>query len=136
MMARHAARSSFRQEPRAHIRSRGNAALSGVQIRRRYWRPMARSSGHRSAIYPYPQTGGTAGFEMLPIVEWLCLQLGRAAGFAAPDVALTAMPDGMAPALVVERFDIRQGRTIKGGSRLRISVRSWIFPPRPNMMGR
>jgi serine/threonine-protein kinase HipA len=51
---------------------------------------------------------GTAGFEMLPIVEWLCLALGRATGFAAPDVALTAMPDGMAPALVVERFDIRQ----------------------------
>jgi serine/threonine-protein kinase HipA len=50
---------------------------------------------------------GTAGFEMLPIVEWLCLELGRAAGFAVPDVALTAMPDGMSPALVVERFDIR-----------------------------
>jgi serine/threonine-protein kinase HipA len=52
---------------------------------------------------------GTSGFEMLPIVEWLCLELGRAAGFAVPDVALTAMPDGMAPALIVERFDIRQG---------------------------
>lgn len=50
---------------------------------------------------------GTAGFETLPIVEWLCLELGRAAGFATPDVALTAMPDGMAPALIVERFDIR-----------------------------
>ena len=52
---------------------------------------------------------GTAGFEMLPIVEWLCLELGRAAGFTVPDVVLTAMPDGMAPALVVERFDIRLG---------------------------
>lgn len=52
---------------------------------------------------------GTAGFEVLPIVEWLCLELGRASGFTAPDVALTAMPDGMSPALIVERFDIRRG---------------------------
>lgn len=52
---------------------------------------------------------GTAGFEMLPIVEWLCLQLGRAAGFTVPDVALTVMPGGMLPALIVERFDIRSG---------------------------
>ena len=52
---------------------------------------------------------GTAGFDMLPIVEWLCLELGRAAGFTVPDVALTAMPDGMTPALIVERFDIRRG---------------------------
>jgi len=52
---------------------------------------------------------GTAGFEMLPIVEWLCLELGRAAGFEVPDAALIEMPDGMAPALVVERFDIRRG---------------------------
>ena len=46
---------------------------------------------------------------MLPIVEWLCLQLGRAAGFTVPDVALTVMPGGMLPALIVERFDIRSG---------------------------
>lgn len=46
---------------------------------------------------------------MLPIVEWLCLELGRAAGFETPDAALIAMPDGMPPALVVERFDIRRG---------------------------
>jgi serine/threonine-protein kinase HipA len=52
---------------------------------------------------------GTAGFEMLPVAEWLCLELGRAAGFNVPDVALTAMPDGMSPALIVERFDIRCG---------------------------
>ncbi|WP_199556504.1 HipA domain-containing protein [Sandaracinobacteroides hominis] len=52
---------------------------------------------------------GAAGFEMLPIVEWLCLELGRAAGFAVPEIALTPMPDGMSPALVVERFDIRHG---------------------------
>lgn len=52
---------------------------------------------------------GAAGFEMLPIVEWLCLELGRAAGFETANAALLAMPDGMSPALVVERFDIRYG---------------------------
>jgi serine/threonine-protein kinase HipA len=52
---------------------------------------------------------GTAGFDMLPIVEWLCIELGRAAGFETPNAALIAMPDGMPPALVVERFDIRRG---------------------------
>ena len=52
---------------------------------------------------------GTAGFETLPIVEWLCLELGRAADFEVPAAALVEMPDGMPPALAVERFDIRRG---------------------------
>lgn len=52
---------------------------------------------------------GTAGFETLPIVEWLCLELARSAGFEAPEAALLEMPDGMSPALVIERFDIRRG---------------------------
>ncbi|MHB8884414.1 MAG: HipA domain-containing protein [Methylovirgula sp.] len=52
---------------------------------------------------------GTAGFETLPVVEWLCLEFGRAAGFDVPSAALIEMPDGMLPALVVERFDIRRG---------------------------
>jgi serine/threonine-protein kinase HipA len=52
---------------------------------------------------------GTAGFETLPIVEWLCLELGRSAGFEVPGAALLEMPDGMSPALVIERFDIRRG---------------------------
>jgi serine/threonine-protein kinase HipA len=51
---------------------------------------------------------GTAGFETLPVVEWLCLEFGRAAGFEVPAAALIEMPDGMSPALVVERFDIRR----------------------------
>ncbi|WP_299555718.1 type II toxin-antitoxin system HipA family toxin [uncultured Tateyamaria sp.] len=51
---------------------------------------------------------GTVGFETLPIVEWFCLELGRIAGFEVPDAALIEMPDGMPPALVVERFDIRR----------------------------
>lgn len=52
---------------------------------------------------------GTAGFETLPIVEWLCLELGRSAGFEVPEAALLEMPGGMSPALVIERFDIRRG---------------------------
>ena len=52
---------------------------------------------------------GTAGFETLPVLEWLCLELGRACGFELPSIALIEMPDGMHPALLVERFDIRRG---------------------------
>ncbi len=52
---------------------------------------------------------GSAGFETLPIVEWLCLEFGRAGGFEVPSAALVQMPDGMPPALLVERFDIRRG---------------------------
>ena len=85
--------------------------LSGVQIKA----PMSLTED--GALVPaidQPFThilkpAGTAGFDMLPIVEWLCLELGRAAGFETPDAALIAMPDGMPPALVVERFDIRRG---------------------------
>jgi serine/threonine-protein kinase HipA len=52
---------------------------------------------------------GTAGFEALPVIEWLALAMGRAAGFAVPVNALVPMPDGMPPELLVERFDIREG---------------------------
>lgn len=85
--------------------------LSGVQIKA----PMhLAADGALSPAIDLPFThilkpAGTAGFEMLPIVEWLCLELGRAAGFVTPDIALTPMPDGMSPALLVERFDIRLG---------------------------
>jgi serine/threonine-protein kinase HipA len=51
---------------------------------------------------------GSAGFENLPVIEWLCLELGRAAGFDVPAAALIDMPDGMPPALLVERFDVRR----------------------------
>lgn len=50
---------------------------------------------------------GTGGFESLPLVEWMGLSLARGAGLEVPDNALIAMPDGLPPALVVERFDIR-----------------------------
>jgi serine/threonine-protein kinase HipA len=52
---------------------------------------------------------GTSGFEALPIVEWLCLTLGRACGFDVPTIALINMQNQLPPALVVERFDIREG---------------------------
>jgi serine/threonine-protein kinase HipA len=50
---------------------------------------------------------GTSGFEALPAIEWQSMELGRAAGFIVPAIALVAMPDDMPAALVVERFDIR-----------------------------
>lgn len=53
---------------------------------------------------------GTGGYNSLPVVEWIAMALGRAAGFVAPATALVAMPDGMPPALVVERFDIRESK--------------------------
>lgn len=49
----------------------------------------------------------TAGFEALPAIEWQSMELGRAAGFIVPAIALVVMPDGMPHALAVERFDIR-----------------------------
>lgn len=51
---------------------------------------------------------GTSGFEQMPVVEWLCLELGRMAGLATAQAALIAMPRGMPPALVIKRFDIRE----------------------------
>ncbi|GLS40213.1 hypothetical protein GCM10010869_58100 [Mesorhizobium tianshanense] len=84
--------------------------LSGVQIKA----PMSLlSDGTLVAAIDQPFThilkpAGAAGFETLPIVEWLCLELGRAVGFDVPAAALIEMPDGMPPALLVERFDIRR----------------------------
>jgi serine/threonine-protein kinase HipA len=84
--------------------------LSGVQIKApMYLRP----DGTLVPAVDEPFThilkpAGTAGFEALPAVEWLCLELGRRAGFEVPSAALIDMPDGLAPALIVERFDIRR----------------------------
>ena len=85
--------------------------LSGVQIKA----PMSLlADGELVPATDQPFThilkpAGTAGFATLPIVEWLCLELGSVAGFDVPDAALIEMPDGMPPALLVERFDIRRG---------------------------
>ena len=85
--------------------------LSGVQIKA----PMYLDArGVLSPAIGKPFThilkpAGTSGYDALPVVEWVAMTLGRAAGFGVPEMALVAMPDGMPPALVVERFDIREG---------------------------
>ncbi|MBA3590337.1 type II toxin-antitoxin system HipA family toxin, partial [Methylibium sp.] len=85
--------------------------LSGVQIKA----PMHLAA--HGALTPSSGTpfthilkpAGTGGFEALPLIEWTALALGRQAGLAVPATALVMMPDGMPPALLVERFDIREG---------------------------
>jgi serine/threonine-protein kinase HipA len=85
--------------------------LSGVQIKA----PMyLDANGTLSPSTGKPFThilkpAGTSGYDALPLVEWTAMTLGRAAGLTAPSVALIAMPDNMPPALLVERFDIREG---------------------------
>ncbi len=84
--------------------------LSGVQIKA----PMClEGDGRLSPSVGAPFThilkpAGTSGFEALPLIEWLGLSLARALGLPTPDAALVRMPDGMPPALLVERFDIRE----------------------------
>jgi serine/threonine-protein kinase HipA len=84
--------------------------LSGVQIKApMYLAPEGALVPALDAPFTHIlKPAGTGGFEALPVVEWICMELGRAAAFSVPDAALVAMPDGMAPALVVERFDIRR----------------------------
>lgn len=85
--------------------------LSGVQIKA----PM--NLDEKGVLTPSTHTpfthllkpAGGAGYEALPLIEWLALMVGSAAGLDAPASALVVMPDGMPPALLVERFDIRQG---------------------------
>lgn len=85
--------------------------LSGVQIKA----PM--NLDEKGVLTPSTHTAfthilkpaGSAGYEALPLVEWLALALGSAVSLEAPSTALVAMPDGMPPALLVERFDIRRG---------------------------
>ncbi|WP_112989562.1 HipA domain-containing protein [Rhizobium sp. AN80A] len=85
--------------------------LSGVQIKA----PMfldATGTLMPSSNKPFThilKPAGTSGFEALPAIEWQSMELGRAAGFIVPAIALVAMPDGMPHALAVERFDIRTG---------------------------
>ena len=89
--------------------------LSGVQIKApMYLDPegvLSPSTGKPFTHILKP--AGTSGYDALPLVEWTAMALGRAAGFEAPATALVGMPDGMPPALVVERFDIRENRADK-----------------------
>ncbi len=84
--------------------------LSGVQIKA----PMhLDADGKLSPSVALPFThvlkpAGTSGFDSLPLVEWIGLTLARAVGLTTPDAVLLRMPDDLPPALVVERFDIRE----------------------------
>jgi len=85
--------------------------LSGVQIKApMYLDPEGILSPATGKPFTHIlKPAGTSGYDALPLVEWIAMALGRAAGFAVPATALVAMPDKMPPALVVERFDIREG---------------------------
>jgi serine/threonine-protein kinase HipA len=101
--------SDFERKLAALYANADTPRLSGVQIKA----PMHLSvDGTLRPSVGLPFThilkpAGTGGFEGLPVVEWLGLSLARGAGLPAPQSALVAMPDGMPPALLVERFDIR-----------------------------
>lgn len=90
--------------------SRQFPRLSGVQIKM----PMClQRDGTLVPADQLPFThilkpAGTADYVALPVVEGLCLELGRAAGFEVPMFAMIDMPAKLPPALVVERFDIRR----------------------------
>jgi serine/threonine-protein kinase HipA len=85
--------------------------LSGVQIKAPMYLDAAGTltSSTGKPFTHILKPGGARGFEPLPVIEWLAMSLGREAGFLVPDAALVAMPGGLAPALIVERFDIRTG---------------------------
>jgi serine/threonine-protein kinase HipA len=85
--------------------------LSGVQIKAPMYLDAGGtlSPGTSKPFTHILKPAGTGGFEALPVIEWLSMALGMEAGFAVPATALVAMPDGMPPALIVERFDIREG---------------------------
>jgi serine/threonine-protein kinase HipA len=99
------------EENLARIYARADTPrLSGVQIKA----PMnLAQNGVVSPATELPFThilkpAGTGGFENLPVIEWASLKLGKTVGFDVPATALVPMPGGMPPALLVERFDIRQ----------------------------
>lgn len=100
---------SFEEKLARLYASADTPRLSGVQIKA----PMfLRDDGKLVPSTGLPFThilkpAGTSGFQALPVIEFLAMALGRHAGLGAPATALTAMPDGMPPALIVERFDIR-----------------------------
>lgn len=107
--ARDALEQSFEANLARIYANRQVPRLSGVQIKA----PMTlKLDGTLVPADRYPFThilkpAGTGSYINLPVVEWCCLQLGRDAGFEVPAAALVDMPDDMPPALLVERFDIR-----------------------------
>jgi serine/threonine-protein kinase HipA len=101
---------SFQENLAQLFASAGTPRLSGVQIKA----PMfLEADGTLIAAVDRPFThilkpAGTNGFEALPVVEWVGMTLAKSIGFEVPEIALIPMPDGLAPALLVERFDIRR----------------------------
>ena len=89
--------------------SRDTPRLSGVQMKAPMYldREGTLSPATEKPFTHILKPPGRAGFETLPVVEWLAMELGRTAGFTVPSAVLVAMPDDMPPALVVERFDVR-----------------------------
>lgn len=100
---------SFEEKLARLYASADTPRLSGVQIKA----PMFLGQDGKlvpSTGLPFThilKPAGTSGFQALPVIEFLAMALGRHAGLDAPPTALTAMPNGMPPALIVERFDIR-----------------------------
>jgi len=83
--------------------------LSGVQIKApmSLWPDGTLEPAIEAPFTHILKPAGTGPFQALPVIEFLAMTLGRAAGLATPEVALVAMPDDMPPALLVERFDVR-----------------------------
>ncbi|EAV43542.1 hypothetical protein SIAM614_02656 [Stappia aggregata IAM 12614] len=100
---------SFEEKLARLYASADTPRLSGVQIKA----PMFLGEDGKlvpSTGLPFThilKPAGTSGFQALPVIEFLAMALGRHAGLDTPSTALVAMPDGMPPALIVERFDIR-----------------------------
>jgi serine/threonine-protein kinase HipA len=102
---------SFEQNLARLYESKEMPRLSGIQIKAGM---NLNETGLLSPAIDKPFThilkpAGTGGHEALPIIEWTALALGGACDFAVPATALVPLPDNLPPALVVERFDIREG---------------------------
>jgi serine/threonine-protein kinase HipA len=112
---RHTLETSFEHNLARIFEASDTPRLSGIQIKA----PMyldANGTLTPSTGKPFThilKPAGTSGYDHLPIVEWLDMELGRAAGFDVPATAFVIMPDDMPPALVVERFDIRTNQNDK-----------------------
>ena len=104
-------RRKLRAQSGADLRARRNAAAfgcpdQGADVPRCRRHALAQ---HRQAVHAYPEAGrNRADTKRCRSSNGWLMALGRAAGFAVPATALAVMPDGMPPALIVERFDIRE----------------------------
>ena len=99
----------FEQRLARLYQSADTPRLSGVQIKAPMYLAADGALAPATAV-PFThilKPAGTSGFEALPVVEWIGLGLARAVGFETPDHALVPMPGDLPPALLVERFDIR-----------------------------